>query len=556
MQRHFQKILLIIAIVGPSSFFRTLAQSEETLVVTTAQGSFRGAKTGNGFSFKNIPFAAPPVGSLRWRGPHEPAAFGGTRDATEFGPICLQLRKGQSIGQEDCLQLNVWTPADPRSQAIIPVVVWIHGGAHMVGSAVQTGEAYLPPPHGLSLAGVQVFDGQRLAEQTGAIVVTINYRLGTLGFLAHQALQAEDTEHGSFGNYGRLDQIAALKWVQQNIASFGGDRNRVTIAGQSAGAVGVCVLVTSPLTKGLFSGAIMQSGRCNAFPKEKAMAIGKEIVKSLRCESSATDRDTANKEVTNCLRSLTPEEVLLRYPTEPDTAKVSNNKFSSAVDGWVLTDIPEKILAQGDKYTHIPMIIGSTTEENGRAIPHDLSPEDYVVSMKQLIPQKPGDKPEEWREKVLAQYSLDKFESPYHANVALTSDFKFVCFANRAVKRSRRSQEEPIFQYVFGHALTNAPLIERFGAWHGEDVLFLFGLLGRGIGPLVYQPTVVETALSNSMMRYWGQFFATGNPNLVGEIPWPASDNTDPYLLLNATSSVQHGVRIQECVFWDNLGWP
>jgi para-nitrobenzyl esterase len=222
-------------------------------VVVTDHGAVRGVVSGDTYAYRGIPYAAPPVGPLRWRPPAPAACFDGVRDAAMFGARCPQTSdngEGEVVGDEDCLQLNVVTPraasAEPR-----PILFWIHGGGFQSGSS--SNETF----------GVNIYDPQEVVERTGVIVVTINYRLGPLGWLAHPTLAAEDS-HQSTGNYGHLDQIAALAWVKANARAFGGDPDRVTIYGESAGGASVCNLISSPLAAGLFSGAIMQSGGCDA----------------------------------------------------------------------------------------------------------------------------------------------------------------------------------------------------------------------------------------------------------------------------------------------------
>jgi para-nitrobenzyl esterase len=250
---------------------------DDPLVVVTEAGELRGTDVGAASAFLGIPYAAPPVGEGRFRPPAAHACWEGVRPALAFGRVCPQLlASGGRFGDEDCLAANVWTP-EARATTPRPVMVFIHGGAYLTGSGHQD--------LAFENSG-NLYDGATLATEQGAVVVTFNYRLGALGFFAHPALVAEDA-HGSAGNYGTLDQIALLQWVQTNIRAFGGDPDRVMIFGESAGGLSTCLLLATPLARGLFHGALVESGGCQVATAASRLAQGEDIADRLGCDDAA-----------------------------------------------------------------------------------------------------------------------------------------------------------------------------------------------------------------------------------------------------------------------------
>ena len=320
------------------------------LVVETSSGLVEGAPVDDGrgpagdvLAFRGIPYAAPPVGDLRWRPPEAPESWDGVRLAQESGAPCWQRispdtsiwSRGELDRSEDCLYLDLWTAAagdaGPR-----PVMVWFHGGSHEVG-------------HGSSL----IFDGAALARK-GVVLVSINYRLGSFGFLAHAALTAE-SEHGSSGNYGLLDKIAALEWVRDNAAAFGGDQSRVTIFGQSAGSMSVCSLVASPLAAGLFHRAIGQSAGCFTPLEDLEQAERRGV---LLADELGVAADGAAAEIAAAMRAASAEDVLAGSGSSgwSDGSK-------TVVDGWYLPDQPSAIYARGE-HNRVPMMVGFMGDES------------------------------------------------------------------------------------------------------------------------------------------------------------------------------------------------
>ncbi|HZO14922.1 MAG TPA: carboxylesterase family protein, partial [Polyangiaceae bacterium] len=341
-----------------------LGLSTEPGFVVTTEGAVRGLEVGETFAFKGIPFAAPPVGKLRWRAPGAPACWAKERPASEFSAECMQ-QDGQTIhGSEDCLYLNVWTPSSGASTAR-PVMVYIHGGGNITGDA-----------KGMDLGGGNfLFEGQDLAERADVVVVTVQYRLGVFGFLAHPALAAESPSSSS-GNYALRDQLAALQWVRDNIREFGGDPNHVLLFGESAGGLNVSAQIASPLSKGLFAAAIMQSGGYEAKTKAHADSVGEAFVSTTGCDQDAEPLD--------CLRNLDAVDVVKAV----DNSAVGANgkihtQFGPTVDGVVLLDSPLSVVTKGT-HNHVPFVIGVNADETASPlfqIPFTLTQAGYQAAV-------------------------------------------------------------------------------------------------------------------------------------------------------------------------------
>lgn len=487
-------------------------------VVITDRGAVQGADVGASWSFRNVPFAAPPVGALRWKPPQPAACWSGVRAATEWGGVCPQLGKdgtGTYEGDEDCLQLNVFVPKD-TSKGPLPVMVWIHGGGHQVGGAVEVTN------------GVRLYDAQRFVERTGVIVVTTNYRLGALGFLAHEKLGAENPEKSS-GAYGVLDQIEALRWVQRNAKAFGGDPTRVTVFGESAGGAAVCTLIASPLAKGLFQRAIMQSGGCPARKKADAESFGKEVFTAAKCESAA--------DPVACMRALPAKDVVSALPVRVDVGGV-NRAYTNVVDGLVLPAPSFELIAAG-KHNAVPWILGSMSDETSRSVPlpRTATAADYEAAVRTLLGTA--------ADAALAMYPVSEYPSPWHAYVQLTSDAKFVCGARKAL-RTAQPAGQPLYRYSMNRAIEGA-LIKPFGAWHGLDVLFTFDHLDVA----GYTPNAGDQQLVADVEGYWSRFAATGDPNGGSAVAWPKWTSSDPYAVLNAPVTTATSLRSKQCDFWD-----
>jgi para-nitrobenzyl esterase len=494
---------------------------DEGTLVMTDTGPVQGTIAGESRVFLGIPYAEPPVGDLRWRPPAPPTPWTDPILATTLGPKCAQLGAidptFDATSDEDCLTLNVWAPRVPPSDPA-PVLVWIHGGTFIIGSG---GEAS--------------YDGQRLAEATGSVVVTINYRLGPMGFLAHPALAAEDASHPASGMYGIEDQRAALTWVQNNAAAFGGDPENVTIFGESAGAIGVCMHLVSPPSAGLFHRAILESGTCGVGvtpPRAAAEARGASLVTALGC-------DVADPMA--CMRAKTTEEVLTAQPVSA-VAIFDPNRWSPHLDGIVLPGDPLDLVEAGS-FEDVPVLLGSNADEGtlffafGSPVTDEAS---YLALAEALNPGNGA--------AIVAQYPSATFGSPQAAATAVIGDAAFVCSARR-LARALSAQGAPTWLYHF----TRAPdaLIPGLGAYHSAEIAFVFG------NPLALSPsspTAAEEPLVASMQGYWGRMARTGDPNGAGAFAWPPYDAvTDENIVLDLDVSSQAGLEQPACDFWDSL---
>jgi para-nitrobenzyl esterase len=490
--------------------------------VLTTSGLVQGRAAGRTWAWQGIPFAAPPVGSLRFAPPQDAPCWQGIKQTTSFGPACLQRTEtGETIGSEDCLTLNVWAPDGATAAAALPVLVFIHGGGHQQGSASQQ----LP-------GGSPMYDGQRFVERASAIMVTIEYRLGPFGFLAHPALTAERPEKS--GNYGMLDQLFALRWVRNNIENFGGDPDRVLVFGESAGAVSTCRLLASPLAAGMFSAAIVESGACVAKPLAEAEANGLAVASAVGCSDSGS--------AAACLRDAGVEAVMATVsPLEGESLR---QQYDGVIDGYALTGEPIAVIESGS-HNHLPVIIGTNTEEQGRNAPLAMTEEQYVEAVRAYAASlgAPG-----LANLLLAQYPSSSYASPRAAYVALTTDIKFTCPGRKALQAFDRGQAEPVYRYVFSHVADNAaPRVKALGATHGLELGFVFDVLPNP-GP---GDEVVTTALNG----YWSRLAASGDPNGEGALAWPLYDRTsEEHMRLESPLAVESAYRAAQCDFLESLG--
>jgi para-nitrobenzyl esterase len=468
------------------------------LIVTTSDGAVRGAAVPGSTveEYLGLPYAAPPIGDLRWRPPRPPARWHGVRDATSFAPSCPQntnpnanpfLPPGPT--SEDCLYLNVYTPT-PRRDARRPVLVWIHGGA-------------------LTEDAGRNYDGTELAAD-GIVVVTINYRLGVLGFLAHPALASRPG--GPAGNYGLMDQQAALRWVQDNIGRFGGDPHDVTIAGESAGGLSVLAQLVSRGSRGLFQRVIIQSGAfaLNQQPLADAEAAGQAFAVKAGCPDQTAQ----------CLRQL-PVSTLL--------ADQNGVYIPGVVDGQVLTEPIGTALADG-RFARVPILNGTNHDEErifvtfghaisggaNVAIPNwPVTAGNYQTDIAAVLSV-----PATQAAAIAAEYPLTAYPSPTAAFSALVGDANFACPALQIDQRT--AQQVPTFGYEFNDG--NAP--QRFvppallgpGATHGSELQYLFDLPNA---PVPGTLNADQEALAASMRAAWATFATTGNP-ATAAVPWTA----------------------------------
>ncbi len=509
-------------IVSSSSTGSGGAGGGESVVVDTDKGPIEGVIVGESRVFLGVPFAAPPVGNLRFRPPQPHEAWTEPLDATAYGPKCPQLSPisptYDATSSEDCLTLNVWAPKDPKGTPA-PVLFWIHGGTFLIGSGSEAS-----------------YNGQKLAEATGSVVITINYRLGPLGFLTHDALEAEDPGHPSSGMYAIEDQRAALAWTRDNAAAFGGDPENVTIFGESAGASSVCMHLLSLPSEGLFHRAILQSGVC-AFGDEatvaQANARGASLITALGCDGA---------DPIGCMRGKTAEEILMAQPVGP-TEITSPNGWGTHIDGLNLSGQPRDLLEAGS-FADVPVILGSNADEGtiffafSDAVPDEAA---YLALAEAAFPGNGA--------AVVAEYPSAMYGSPEAAAAAAVGDAAFVCSARR-MARWLSAAGNPTFLYHFTHAPTDT-LLPDLGAFHSAEIAYVFG------NPLQIAPdtpTTDEAPLVAAMQGYWGRMAALGNPNGEGAFLWPQYDvASDENIVLDLDLTITSDLKEAECDFFDSL---
>jgi para-nitrobenzyl esterase len=422
--------------------------------------------------FKGIPFAAPPTGDLRWRAPKPAADWPGVRKADQFSATCMQTpypegslyRSEPQPVSEDCLYLNIWTAAKSASDKR-PVMVWIHGGAFTRGSG-----------------SLPTYNGENFAKK-GVVLVTVNYRLGVFGFFAHPEL-TQESEHHSSGNYGILDEIAALKWVQKNIAAFGGDPKRVTIFGESAGSWAVNVLVASPLAKGLFQRAIGESGA--NFNKMTPLA---DLEKSgLRVGPSIQE-----------LRARPAAEVLKAL-----------GAYSVNVDGWLLPTDVMTIFEKGQQ-NDVPILIGSNADEGTAFMPAKIT----VAALEATAKQRFQSRVDEFAR----VYPATSDAEAWKASAALMRDSTFGLQMRTWARMQTKSGKSPAYLYYFSR-VPPGPVGEHYGAFHASEISYVFGT--ADIGRRTWDDS--DRKLSDVMSSYWVNFATTGNPNGKSLPTWPNYD--------------------------------
>jgi para-nitrobenzyl esterase len=479
--------LMVTACYGSGFIARPLP----TPTVTIESGALVGIRFGQGedsAAFLGIPYAAPPIRDLRWKPPQPVHPWGGVRNASEFGAACPQLpaRWFPDIGwNEDCLYLNIWTP-HLSARAKLPVLVYFHGGSNTQGYGQMTALGPALAPYGV-------------------VIVSANYRLGPLGFLALPAL-TEESEHHSSGNYGLLDQIQALKWVRDNIAKFGGDPAQVTAIGQSAGGVDICLLMASPLAAGLFQRAILQSGECQStFSEDIRRPILYNLISGTgegNGERLARDLGASGPDAVQKLRS-TPADVILKAWSHDREIH-----FDAIVDGWVVPEQPARIFAE-QKQMHIPVLVGSNADE-ATVFGHN-----EVKTIEQY-------KSYLWRD--TGKFSEQEFriypvigegEVPAQYLRLESDSFAYGAYS-LAQAMTRAGQRAYLYFFTFTETGRRAPL----GAYHGEELNFLSKTF-----PADWQHSPQDEQLGETIRLYWTQFAKSGNPNGAGCPHWAAYDD-------------------------------
>lgn len=475
--------------------------------VHTSSGTLRGVTEGDVAIFKGIPFAAAPVGNDRWRPPQALPPWQGVRDASKFGADCAQagFTPGATsisispASSEDCLYLNVWRPLSAAPGAKLPVMVWIYGGGFVGGSSAAP-----------------FTSGTHFAKQ-GVVLVAANYRVGRFGFFAFPALEQERPDEPK-GNYAYMDQIAALKWIKQNIAAFGGDPNNVTIFGFSAGGVSVHSLMTSPMARGLFQKAIVESGGSRdsvltARPLDKdgvdpnypvsAETIGINFAKSMGI--AGTDETALAK-----LRALSAEEVVSGPPAQPG-GSLQFYETTPILDGKLITETAETAY-KAHREPRIPLMLGSNSADTAGNRVRAATKEQFFARFGR------------WSAQAKAAYDPDGSKDLATLVAEANNDFGQAEPA-RFAARAFASDGSPVYLYRFSYVQTALKERLRAGTPHGGEISFVFGTLGgAGFGPPPPQPSAQDQAVSRMAQSYWVNFAKTGDPNGAGLPTWPRYD--------------------------------
>lgn len=496
--------------------------------VMVQSGILQGVVEGGVLAFRGVPYAAPPVGNLRWRPPAPPLSWQGIRDASMFGNVCPQTDfNGGVRGNEDCLTLNIYsTDPPPNPTQPQPVAVFFHGGGQRLGD-VQS-PPYDPAPP-LAIHGV--------------IVVTVEYRIGLLGFFAHPLLTAEGG--GSSGNYSLMDMIAALRWVRDNITAFGGDPSRVMMFGQSAGSINVQALLVAPPAQGLFSRAGMESGvtPSGQFSLAAAYPLYAQLVPLVGCDT-ATD-------VLACLRAV-PAVTIVQTQLLPGKFPVIGFNLEPIV---IPVDPFDKLQQQGSP---VPLLIGSTREEAtglGDDPNAPLTNASYAAAVHaEFDPFGAG-----VADQVLKLYPASAYDTPAYALIAVDSDFKATCETRNLARATATGAQRPaVWRYFFTHRYENNTFLNQLRAFHTAELYFVFGNLQNiYYTDTPYTPSAAEVTFSNEMMDYWARFAASGDPNGAGATPWLRYNATNENILqLDETFLTINGYHNPQCDYLSTLPQP
>jgi para-nitrobenzyl esterase len=463
-------------------------------VVQTSQGAISGVLTNAVRAYLGIPYAAAPVGDLRWQSPQPPKKWSGTRNGTAFGSRCAQPKSivSPESTEEDCLFLNVHVP-DDIGHSKLPVMVWIHGGAFLSGSASD-------------------YDMTTLAKTGRAVVVSINYRVGAFGFFRHPELVAQHTS----SNLGLQDQQAALRWVQSQIERFGGDPSRVTIFGESAGGVSACLHLVSPQSKGLFHRAIAQSGPCNLLTTTTPAAM--------QAQSTTLGTKLACPEGPGqlaCMRQKSAAELVAT--SVPNGNEVDADiRWTPVRDGISLTGNPAQQVQRG-QFTRVPVMIGSNHDEGRLFVAteyHQAFQWPVVPAQFTAVVNRVAGSDTAFAQQLASTYNSTNYGTLDLAFSALLTDYYFSCDTMHDAEAL--SRYVPTYSYEFTEPNTPAPYdpLMPLGAFHGADLRFIFQsnqLAGTTTGPL----STAQQKLADQMVQYWGRFAATGNPNSARTPLWP-----------------------------------
>lgn len=469
--------------------FTNQSCSQQPEPVQVSEGLVQGAYENGLTVYKGIPFAAPPVGELRWKAPQPPAKWDGVKQTTKFAPAPMQGGNPPSGKSEDCLYLNIWTPAKSADEKI-PVLVWIYGGGFSFGSTSEP-----------------VYSGEKLAQK-GVVLVSIAYRVGALAFLAHPELTAENPNQVS-GNYGLLDQIAALQWIRKNIKAFGGDPDQVTIFGESAGAISVSMLCASPLAKGFFHGAISQSG--GSFGPTRPTTYPGENMKTLK-QAEADGEDFLKKAGVSSiaeLRKLDAEKL-------PGGFGMGNGW--PIVDGYVIPDDQCRLYEAG-KYNDVPVLIGYNSDE-GASFSREKTPEEFIANVKVRYGKFAAD--------LIKAYPVGSASVPKTAR-DLSRDAAFGWQTWIWARLQSQTGKSKVFYYYFDQhpEYPEGSPQYGFGSPHGQDVAFVF----QNLDASKPETSKTDLEISEAMGTYWTNFAKHGDPN-GNQLPvWPAFSDSNPQVM-------------------------
>ena len=474
-------LVMLIAAGCSNSHLTTLVKVENGMVQGTAENGL--------LVFKGIPFAAPPVGDLRWKAPQPSAKWNSVLKADKFAPGPIQGGNPPSGKSEDCLYLNIWTPAKSAGDRI-PVLVWIYGGGFGAGATSEKN-----------------YSGENLAKK-GVILVSIAYRVGQLGFLAHPELSAENPNHVS-GNYGLLDMIAGLKWVQDNIAAFGGNPGKVSIFGESAGGIAVSMLCASPLAKGLFQGAISQSGgsfgppRKTTFPGENLKLLAEAEQDGKAYLENAGVSSIAELRKIDADKLPSGRGIGMSWPI---------------IDGYVIPDDQYKLYEEG-KFNDTPILVGYNSDE-GASFSPPRTPEAYIQSVRTRFGP--------YADSLLKAYPAGTETVPKTAR-DLARDAAFGWHTWIWARLQSKKGESKVYYYYFDQHPDYPVDSPRagYGSPHGQDVAYVFGHLDT-LNPNI---TRTDLAISDAMVTYWTNFAKQGNPDGEGVPEWPAFSDANPVVM-------------------------
>ncbi len=505
--------------------------------VTVAGGDIRGAAAhGNPdiVAFKGVPYAAPPVGDLRWKPPQPVAAWDGVRGAAAPGPICMQTGpawvRAPNAGEddpesEDCLFLNIWAPRESREPR--PVMVWIHGGGFFNGAA-----------------SLPIYDGTRIAEH-GVVLVSINYRLNVFGFFAHPALSAE-SPHGASGNYGLMDMVAALEWVRDNIAAFGGDPQRITIFGESAGGGAVMALMLAPQAAGLFHRAISGSTWVYGWDRELHEGAGDRVTAEAQGAQIADRLGASGAAALTTLRAATARALQAAANANAGSLLMRTGYiWAPNVDGWIVPSDPLGMYEAGLQHD-VPLITGMNADE-GVSVARRANVADREAFESHVRTVYPG-----VADELIAHYGVDSPEAARSQMAHLVHDMSFAGPV-RVQAEAHASVSAPVWLYHFTRVPPTALGAAVGGAYHGGELVYVFGTMAEGPGPPGGRPhpmaihgdwTETDRRLSETMIAYWTQFAATGNPNRDDLPAWPAFDSpAGRHLELGETVATGEGLH-------------